>query len=75
MQFPLGESTHSIHRMPIHLQYEQLINFQLGEEERALANFRDTELMAWFKFNQTNTKARHLLYHEVSAFIRGSCLI
>ena len=57
--------SHTIIRLAVHLP--QSVYFIQGHEEQALlnANECDTHLTAWFKLNESDDDACHLLYSDV----------
>ena len=66
-EFRMHQQSHTIIRLPVHLPGRQNIYFQAGEEERAAvkATEMDTQLTAWFKFNQSNPEANKHLYTDI----------
>ena len=66
-EFPMHHQSHTIVRLAIHLQDQQNVYFTQGQVETALINAskRDTHLTAWFKLNETDVDARHLLYSDI----------
>jgi len=68
-KFKLHKKSHSIERLPVHLEYERLITFV--EHDRNLRNNiqraiqRQTKLTAWFRLNQQMEAARQYLYAEI----------
>lgn len=69
LKFKLHKKSHSIERLPVHLEYERLITFV--EHDRNLRNNierameRQTKLTAWFRLNQRSEVARQFLYTEI----------
>ncbi|XP_024886657.1 uncharacterized protein LOC112464095 [Temnothorax curvispinosus] len=61
--------SHTVIRLAVHLPNRQMIYFKEGNQEQAAisAQKRDTTLTAWFKLNQDDERARHLLYAEVAS--------
>ena len=55
----------SIQRLAVHEPNLQMITFSEDNPQEAVSNPKDTTLLAWFKLNQVDPKARHLKYHEI----------
>ena len=66
-KYCLTHRSHSIQRLPVHLEDQHNIYFDPGEEEQALeaAEGKDSPLTAYFKLNQNNEAARKILYREI----------
>jgi hypothetical protein len=68
-KFKLHKKSHSIERLPVHLEFERLIRF-VGDERDLINNIQraiqnETKLTAWFRLNQQSQIARQYLYAEV----------
>ena len=65
-EFPMHHHSHTIVRLAIYLQNQQNVYFTQDQEKAALFNASkcDTHLTAWFKLNETDVDARHLLYSD-----------
>ena len=65
--FPLNDTSHSIHRLAVHLPMQQNVYFQQGEHEQAAnrAAERETTLTAFFLLNQRDPDAHQYLYPEI----------
>ena len=67
-EFKMHEEKPSVYRLPVHLENEQMVFFDddddLEEVENRAAN-KDSQLMAWFKANQTYPEARQYTYGDM----------
>jgi hypothetical protein len=63
-------NSHTIVRMALHLEFEQIITFAVGQHLQAIerANNSDTTLTAWFKLNQSDSFANNILYGQIPKF-------
>ena len=68
-QFPLHARSHAIERLPVHLEWEQSILFEEGEERTAAerAALKQTKLTAWFELNAKEARDRGTGSDELSA--------
>lgn len=64
-EFPMHYQSHSIVRLDCHLPFRQNVYFRPGQEENAVANSRDTKLLAFFKLNQSDPSANVYKYVEI----------
>ena len=55
MAFPIAKKHPAVYALRIHLEEEQQVVFNEGDEENALERQRNTELTAFFQFNKTTT--------------------
>ena len=55
MAFPIAKKHPAVYALRIHLEEEQQVVFNEGDEENALERQRNTELTAFFHFNKTAT--------------------
>ena len=60
--YSLHDNSPAIQRLQLHLENQQQVIFKEGHAEESLENTKDTHLMAWFKINQKDPKARSVLY-------------
>ncbi|XP_076043645.1 uncharacterized protein LOC143026761 [Oratosquilla oratoria] len=67
LEFKIHDRSRSKIRMPVHLEHQQPVYFQPGEERQALERDqqRNTQLTAWIILNQTDVNARNLHYTEI----------
>ena len=65
MDFDVHGREPSVQHLAVHEENFQTITFNENRPEEAIANARDTTLLAWFKLNQNDSKARSLKYHEI----------
>jgi hypothetical protein len=66
-EFPMHEESPTVYRLPVHLQDQQTVIFNDGDnadEVADLAANKDTQLMGWFKANQTFPDACHYTYQD-----------
>ncbi|CAL8069739.1 unnamed protein product [Orchesella dallaii] len=63
----MHEQSHTIYRLHVHLEDEQSVVFQEGNEQLAVerAASRDTTLTGWFKLNKVDMSAHSLKYWEI----------
>ena len=79
--FGLHENSHTVERLPIHLENQQSVTFREGAEidelEGVLESASTTKLTAYFNLCSTDNFAANLLYHEVPEHYtwdqRGKC--
>jgi PIF1-like helicase/Helitron helicase-like domain at N-terminus len=64
----LCSRSHSVFQLGIHLPFEQLITFAVGDELAAVQNARNTHLTAWFQLNQIDPDARLIFYGELPKY-------
>ena len=55
----------SIQWLAVHENNTQTVTFQEQNPEDAIANPKDTTLLAWLKLNQSHPEARGFKYHEI----------
>ena len=55
----------SMQRLAVHEENLQMVTFSEHDPEEAIANSKDSTLLAWFKLNETNLDARKFKYHEI----------
>ena len=72
------DMSHSVIRLPVHLNHQHLVYFTEGNEEDALnqAETRKTRLTAWFKLNEDDGHAQQFLYTQIPyhyVFNKGTC--
>ena len=69
-EFAMHQQSHTIIQLAIHLLDQQNVYFTDGHEENALhkADKRDTYLTVWFKLNDSDEDAWHLLYSEIPSY-------
>ncbi|XP_051791512.1 uncharacterized protein LOC127530003 [Erpetoichthys calabaricus] len=62
--FPMHNQSHTICRLPVHLEHEQTVCFHAGNELQAAkrAATKDTKLNTWFKLNQNDHSAHQWKY-------------
>ena len=53
MAYPIARKYPAVHAMWVHLEGEQQVHFDEGQEEAALESGCTTELTAFFKINET----------------------
>ncbi len=64
--YPLHGQYPNTVRLQIHTENNHTVTYKEGETmENILTAQSDTKLMAYFKLNQTDEKARDLLFHEI----------
>jgi hypothetical protein len=64
--FPLCEMKPSVQRLGIHLEREEIIQFDGNSNiETLINNNKDTHIKAYFKLNEKDAEAKNLLYHEI----------
>lgn len=61
---PLFHRSHTVERLPVHLEDQQMVYFQPGGEHQANID-RDSKLMAFFKLCQNSETARQYFYHQI----------
>ena len=63
----MHKQSHSITRLACHLENEQPVYFQSGEEEEALekAQLNESTLTAWFDLNKEDLNAHKYYYYEI----------
>ena len=52
----------SVQCLAVHEQNLQMVTFSESQPEEAVSNVKDTTLLAWFKLNQHDPKAKNLKY-------------
>lgn len=69
-EYPIHFKSHSIERLPVHLENQQMIYFTEGKESDALDNSsnRHTKLMAYFHLNSVDLNAHSFLYSEIPSY-------
>lgn len=60
----LFHRSHTIERLPVHLQEEQMVYFRAGREAETNIS-KDSKLMAFFKLCNEEEDARQYSYHEI----------
>ena len=50
---PISKSAPAVCRLPVHLENEQQVFFEDGQEEQSLDDIRNTELTAFFSYNNS----------------------
>ena len=55
----------SIQRLAVHEENTQIVWFHEHNPEEAIANLKDTTLLAWFKLNESHPEAQKFKYHEI----------
>ena len=72
MEFKLFDSTCTVYRLAIHLDLEQVVYFQPGQEQQAVdkAEPKLSHLTAWFELNRNDKNARQHLYHQVPNYYK-----
>jgi len=65
LEFKMHEQSHTIIRLAIHLENQQTVYFEQGQEETAVLNAFDSTLTAYFKLNELDEFARGFFYHEI----------
>jgi hypothetical protein len=66
-EFPMHEESPTVYRLPIHLKDEQMVFFHADDEAEDVADRaqnKDTQLMGWFKANQSIPEANDCLYQD-----------
>ena len=64
--FECDGKSHSVVRLPVHLEHEDNIIFEDAiEEDQVEQNHGQTKLTAFFRLNQTDIDARNFLYEEI----------
>ncbi|XP_053164882.1 uncharacterized protein LOC128350484 [Hemicordylus capensis] len=68
--FEMHYQSHTVHRLAVHLPDEQAVIFNPEDIGAATdrAASRETQLTAWFKLNQQDEKARHILYTDIPVY-------
>ncbi|XP_023239126.1 LOW QUALITY PROTEIN: uncharacterized protein LOC111637795 [Centruroides sculpturatus] len=66
-RFKMHDQSHTIYRLPVHLQNEHIVYFQQGNEQVAAhrAQSKDTKLTGWFKLNVVDETAHDFTYSEI----------
>jgi hypothetical protein len=57
----------TVYRLPVHLKDQQMVFYNDNDEAEDVANYaegKDTQLMGWFKANQTIPEANNCLYQD-----------
>ena len=69
-KFPLQGKSHSVVRLPVHLEDEQMIYFNEDDEEEAIIEKRDkkSKLLAYFEYLKENPDQPRFLYPETPKF-------
>jgi hypothetical protein len=63
----MHEESPIVYRLPVHLKDQQMVFFNSGDEAEDVADRavnKDTQLMAWFKANQSIPEANNYFYHD-----------
>jgi hypothetical protein len=66
-EFPMHKESPTVYCLPVHLKDQQIVFFNPGNEAEDVTNHalnKDTQLMAWFKANQSIPEANNYLYHN-----------
>ena len=65
--FTLNDTSHTIHRLAVHLPFQQNVYFQQGQHQQAIdrAQERETTLTAYFSLNQRDPEAHQFLYSDI----------
>ena len=65
--YKLHDKSHTVVRLPVHLEGRQNVYFAPGQAEEMIQNqaLRRTKLTEFFALNATNAVARQYLYHEI----------
>jgi PIF1-like helicase/Helitron helicase-like domain at N-terminus len=63
-EFKMHDRSHCVIRLAVHLENQQGVTFQEGEEQNAIDNSGST-LLAWFQLNASDPLARNFLYTEI----------
>ncbi|XP_037041776.1 uncharacterized protein LOC119078379 [Bradysia coprophila] len=63
----MHDRSHGVITLPVHLAQQQMVYFEEGNEEEAVAAARDgiTKLTAWFTLNQNDGHAHQFLYTDI----------
>lgn len=63
----MHDRSHTVMRLPVHLQNQQRVTFQEGHEEEAVAaaDRGSTKLESWFRLNVADTNAHDFLYTDI----------
>ena len=66
-KFPIHYSSHTVHRLPIHLPNRQRVHFVVGNLQNVLQRQGQqlTQLTAYFRLNSVDEQARTYLYSEI----------
>jgi len=68
-EFPIHSRKPNIEKLPCHLLDEQPIIYEEGGAEAAAEQGPpETKLMAWFRLNQTDEDAHHILYPDIPKY-------
>jgi hypothetical protein len=69
--YPICHKSHTIVRLDIHEEHQQMVNFAEGEDiEDVLDRDHATKLTAWFDLNERDPNARQYLYTEIPKHYR-----
>lgn len=70
LQFKMYKASHSIVKLALHIEDQQTIVFEEGEERIVLNNelLKETTLTAWLKLNRYDENARLLKYTEIPTY-------
>ncbi|KAG8174784.1 hypothetical protein JTE90_013184 [Oedothorax gibbosus] len=64
-ELPLHDRSHSVIRLPVHLNGQQYVTFQEGQKEDAVRKDPKTMLLGWFDLNKQDSSARQILYSDL----------
>lgn len=62
---PLHNRSHTVIRLPVHLDGQQYVTFEEGHEKNALNKDCKTMLLGWFDLNKQDKVARNILYGNI----------
>ncbi|XP_030850990.1 uncharacterized protein LOC754317 [Strongylocentrotus purpuratus] len=67
-EYKMHAQSHTVHRLPVHLEDQQNVYFTQGNEESALerAQSHKTQLTAWFELNASEPEANQFLYVDIA---------
>ena len=67
-EYKMHAQSHTVHRLPVHLEDQQNVYFTQGNEESALerAQSHKTKLTAWFELNASEPEANQFLYVDIA---------
>ncbi|RCN49553.1 hypothetical protein ANCCAN_04325 [Ancylostoma caninum] len=76
LEYPMQGRSDHVERLPVHLEEQQNVTFQPGEEEQAIAAEHNTKLTAWFELNRLTGKliarAYSLESHRIASLAESS---
>jgi hypothetical protein len=64
----MHEEIPSVYRLPVHLQNQQMVYFDDDADPQTVADraaTKDTQLLGWFKANQTYPEAHQYTYQDM----------